>query len=39
MHREIEVMDVNTRDRRILLKTGDESTPRAIVLDPTTRFI
>ena len=40
MHQEIEVVDLGGNgDRKILLKTGDLSTPRAIVLDPTTRYI
>ena len=37
---DIEVYDPNTAHRKVLIRTGlgSESIPRAIVLDPATRF-
>ena len=38
-HLEIEVVDLGgSGDCRILIKTGERSVPRAIVLDPITRY-
>ncbi len=37
--REIEVMDIDTMQRRQLIDTGSGTIPRAIVLDPNTRCI
>ena len=33
----IEVMDMDTRHRTELLRTGSNTIPRAIVVDPSTR--
>ena len=33
----IEVMDLDTRERAELVRTGNHSIPRAIVVDPMTR--
>ena len=33
----IEVMDLDTRERAELVRTGNHSIPRAIVVDPVTR--
>ena len=33
----IEVMNLDTRDRAEVLRTGTNTNPRAIVVDPTTR--
>ena len=33
----IEVYDMQTRIRRVLIRTGNSTTPRAIVVDPATR--
>ena len=34
----IEVMDMDTRHRRELLRTGTNTLPRAIAVDPSTRY-
>lgn len=34
----IEVMDLDTRHRRELLRTGNNTIPRAIAVDPSTRY-
>ena len=36
---DIEVFDPATGDRRVLIRTGSSSAPRAIVLDPSTRYV
>ena len=33
----IEVYDMPTENRRVLIRTGNTTTPRAIVVDPSTR--
>lgn len=35
----IEVIDLDTRHRRELLRTGGNSLPRAIAVDPSTRLV
>ena len=35
----IEVMNLDTRSRRELLQTGPNTNPRAIAVDPTTRYM
>ena len=35
---EIEVYDLETRDRKVIVRTGTNSNPRGIVLDPSTRY-
>lgn len=34
----IEVMDLDTRHRRELMRTGNNTIPRAIAVDPSTRY-
>ena len=34
---DIEVFDPATGDRKVLIRTGSNSAPRSIVLDPATR--
>ena len=35
----IEVMDLDTRHRRELIRTGADTIPRAIAVDPSTRYV
>ena len=36
-HKHIEVYDTTTGNRRVLIRTGNTTEPRAIVVDPSTR--
>ena len=35
----IEVLDLNTQTRAVLIETGIQSVPRSIAVDPTRRYI
>ena len=37
--KDLEVYDPSTGCRRVLVKTGENSKPRAIVVDPNTRYL
>lgn len=38
-HRGIEVLDVETGARKIVVRAGSHSRPRGIIVDPLTRFV